>query len=86
MDKFNDIATKEDRAFHSKIRKALNRTLGPFQGNKKYTQLISVANVAFRTAYDECICEIKRNNYARKAANLIFTREIKRLGVKLDES
>lgn len=80
---YNQIATREDKLFHQRIRKALVNKLGFDRGMVKYNQLAAVAKVEFNAALVE-VDEVKRNNHARKKANLVFVRELKKLGIKLD--
>lgn len=80
---YNSIATKEDKLFHTKIKRALFKYLGVDRGMAKYNQLVTVAKIEFNAALVE-VDEVKRNNHARRQANLVFVRELKKLGIKLE--
>lgn len=62
---YNDIATKEDKQFHNRARITL--------GNSKYMSLIPLARKAFEEGMKEPN-EVKRENTARRMANLVFTK------------
>lgn len=81
---YNSIATKEDKLFHQQIKKALFKALGVDRGMAKYNQLVTVAKIEFNAALVE-VEEVRRNNHARRQANLVFVRELKKLGIKLEK-
>ena len=63
--KYNDIATKQDKVFLSNARRSL--------GKQKFESLISRVKVAFREAYNNESNENKKENVARRAANMVYT-------------
>lgn len=65
MKTFNDIATREDKAFHARARSVL--------GRHKYNQLIPLAREQFLKGMQEPN-KIKRENVARRLSNLVFTK------------
>lgn len=81
---YSNIATKEDKEFHANIKRALFKALGVDRGMAKYNQLATVAKTEFNAALVE-VGEIKRNNHARRKANLLFVMELKRMGIKLEK-
>lgn len=70
MKTYNEIATKQDKAFHMKARTML--------GTVRYHELIEVAKKEFADAWNNSN-EIQRENNARRAANLVFSSEINKL-------
>ena len=66
MLKYNDIATREDKKFLSDCRRKL--------GKRKFESLIPKVKIAFRQAYDNEINVNKKNNVAKRAANLIYVK------------
>lgn len=67
MVSYNDVADKADRLFHNRCRREL--------GIAKYNQLVPLASLAFQEGLKEPN-ENKRINTARRAANMVFTREL----------
>ena len=67
---YNDIADHNDRKRHRKIKLQL--------GKDKYFQLVPIAKLMFQQALKEPD-ELKRNNAARKAYNMVFTIAISKL-------
>lgn len=65
MIKYNDIATKQDKDFLSNCRRKL--------GVNKFNSLVPKVRTAFRTAYNNEPNVNKKNNVARRAANMIYT-------------
>jgi len=85
MTTYNEVANREDRLFHQRIKKALVSRLGIERGMDKYKQLAAVAKVEFNKAQLETENEVKRNNISKRKANLVFVRELKKLGIKLND-
>lgn len=65
---YNDIATREDKIFLSNARRTL--------GKHKFESLIPKVKVVFREAYNNEPNENKKENVARRAANMIYTKAI----------
>jgi hypothetical protein len=65
---YNDIATREDKIFLSNARRSL--------GKHKFESLIPKVKVVFREAYNDEPNENKKENIARRAANMIYTTAI----------
>lgn len=65
MTTYNDIATREDKQFHARARSTL--------GNRKYMELVPLARKAFEEGMKEPN-EVKRENTARRMANLVYTK------------
>lgn len=65
---YNEIATREDKHFISSARRTL--------GKRKFESLIPRARSAFREAYINEPNENKKENVARRAANLVYTKAI----------
>ena len=65
---YNQIATKQDKIFLSNAR----RTLGKI----KFESLIPKVKIAFREAYNNEPNENKKENVARRAANMVYVKEI----------
>ena len=63
---YNEIASKEDKAFLSRARITLGRS--------KFDSLIPSVKIAFKTAYKNEPNENKKINVARRAANTIYTK------------
>ena len=64
---YNDVADKSDRLFHNCCRREL--------GISKYNRLVPLASLAFQEGLKEPNYN-KRINTARRAANMVFTREL----------
>ena len=69
MISYNDIATREDKLFLSNARRTL--------GKHKFESLIPKVKVFFREAYNNEPNENKKENVARRAANMIYTSAMK---------
>lgn len=82
---YNEVANREDRLFHQRIKKALVARLGIERGMSKYNQLATVAKIEFNKGQLETVNEIQRNNVSKRLANLVFVRELKKLGIKLND-
>ena len=67
MSTYNAIATDLDRKHISNAKRQL--------GMARFKELVPVAEKAFKKAWSES-SELKRENNARRAANLIFTKEM----------
>ena len=63
---YNDIASREDKLFLSNARRTL--------GKRKFESLIPRVRVVFREAYNNEPNENKKENVARRAANMIYTK------------
>ena len=63
---YNDIATREDRTFLSNARRSL--------GKRKFESLIPKVKLAFREAYNNETNVNKKENVARRAANMVYTK------------
>lgn len=68
---YSDIATKDDKAFHRVARKALCND---------YYAAVEEASEAFKKAYKSS-CDNKRENAARREANLVIVRWLKEYGI-----
>ena len=69
MTAYNDIATSQDRGFLARCKLKL--------GNEEFNRLAQIASEAFQAAYKAEPAEHRKNNAARRAANIIFTRAMK---------
>ena len=66
MISYNDIATREDRTFLSNCRRRL--------GKRKFESLIPAVKTAFRDAYNNEPNINKKENVAKRAANMIYSK------------
>ena len=65
MTTYSQIATKQDKQFHARARAIL--------GHHKYMELVPLARAAFEEGMKEPN-ENKRENTARRMANLVYTK------------
>jgi len=69
MISYRSIANRDDKKFHQRCRKELGAYL--------YKQIVSSASLAFQEAYKNEPNEIKKENAARRAANLVYYHALK---------
>lgn len=68
---YKQISTREDRLFLMKCKQML--------GVRKFNELVPSARLAFELAYKNETNEVKRENSARRAVNLVYTNAVKEL-------
>lgn len=76
MISYREISNRDDKKFHRLCRKEL--------GIKLYNQVASIASLHFQEAYKNEPNELKKENSARRAANLVYCHALK-LKKKRDE-